>query len=151
MGHRPGLPSHIGRLDGLHACERPFCPFRQTLRSLLWAWLGKGPPLPLDAVTAAFRAVYLHPVGEMELGEQVWKPARLIESTPMLHYNCMQKQYNENLIEKRGFHAGVAAASCALSPWPVQRPGAASTQRLGQPFETSSAADSSPRHCRCCP
>lgn len=31
MGQRPDLPSHIGRLDGLHACERPFCPFRHAL------------------------------------------------------------------------------------------------------------------------
>lgn len=31
MGLRPGLPSHIGSRDGLRACERPFCPFRQTL------------------------------------------------------------------------------------------------------------------------
>lgn len=31
MGQRPGLPLHMGRLDGLHACERPFYPFRQNL------------------------------------------------------------------------------------------------------------------------
>lgn len=65
MGQRPDLPSHIGRLDGLHACERPFCPFRHApFGSLLWAWLGKVPPWPLNAVTADLRVVYLHPVGK---------------------------------------------------------------------------------------
>ena len=36
--------------------------------SLLWGRLGMVPPLPLNSVTAAFRAVYLSPVGASALG-----------------------------------------------------------------------------------
>ena len=35
----------------------------QAFASLISGWLGKVPPLPLNTVTAAFRAVYLCPVG----------------------------------------------------------------------------------------
>lgn len=51
------------QLAGLRALLRPFCRFLHTAlrRPLISAWLGKVPPLPLNAVTAALRAVCLHP------------------------------------------------------------------------------------------
>lgn len=63
FGHLPGLPLHIGGLDGLHACERPFCPFRQnpcgsTLVGLAW----EGSPVASRCSYGGVKRRYLHPV-----------------------------------------------------------------------------------------
>jgi hypothetical protein len=63
FGHLPGLPSHIGRLDGLHACERPFYPFRQnpcgsTLVGLAW----EGSPVASQYSYGGVMRRYLYPV-----------------------------------------------------------------------------------------
>lgn len=63
MGQRPGLPLHMGRLDGLHACERPFYPFRQNLcRSTLVGLAWEGSPVAFQSSYGGAMRHYLDPV-----------------------------------------------------------------------------------------
>lgn len=65
---------------------------------LLWGWLGKVPPLPLNAVTAALRAVYLRPVAVENAKSQ---SAALRSKSPvglgtecmrLASYSCFRRQ-----------------------------------------------------------
>lgn len=145
MGHRPGLPSHIGRLDGLRACERPFCPFRQTLAGHSYGLgLGRFPRCLSTQLRRTVRAVYLRPVSmhgqNRPLHRRTNFKAQLAKRTVFLRRKHEIKKARKRFVLAGYTGKGGNAFPPALKAWTTcstaardRRPGCASCPHHGSP------------------